>query len=61
MELLAGGVEGALLVFPSVVDQRATVLVGPIADELFRKKLSQRQELSQRRVFVHVPDDLSVQ
>ena len=53
VELATGGVERALLVFPAVVDQRATVLVDHIADELFRRKLSQR------RVIVHLPDDLS--
>ena len=35
VELAAGGVEGALLVFPAVVDQRAAVLVDYITDELF--------------------------
>src|SRR5450759_4951263 len=48
VELAAGGVEGALLVFPAVVDQRSAVLVDHIADKLFRS------DLSQRRVFVHV-------
>ena len=55
VELPAGGVEGALLIFPAVVDQRATILVYHIADELFCRKLSQR------RVIVHLPDDLSAQ
>src|SRR5450756_248201 len=55
VELAAGGVEGALLVFPAVVDQRSAVLVDHIADKLFRS------DLSQRRVFVHVADDLSAE
>ncbi|MCP4895501.1 MAG: hypothetical protein GY906_00885 [bacterium] len=55
MELPAGGVEGALLVFPAVVDQRAAVLMDHVADELFRRNLSQR------RIFVHVTDDLSAE
>ena len=55
MELPAGGVEGALLVFPAVVDQRSAVLVDHIADELFRG------DLSQGRVFVQVADDLSAE
>ena len=38
--LPAGGVEGALLVFPAVVDERAAVLVDHIADKLFRGDLS---------------------
>jgi hypothetical protein len=53
VELAAGGVEGALLVFPAVVNQRAAVLVDYIADELFRSNLPQM------RVFVHVANDLS--
>jgi len=36
----AGGVEGALLVFPAVVDQRAAVLMDYFADKLFRRVLS---------------------
>ena len=55
MELAAGGVEGALLVFPAVVDQRAAVLVDHIADKLLRG------ELSQTRLFVHVANDLSAE
>ena len=38
--LPAGGVEGALPVFPAVVDERAAVLVDHIADKLFRGDLS---------------------
>jgi hypothetical protein len=33
VKLAAGGVEGALLVFPAVVDQRPTVLMDHVADE----------------------------
>jgi hypothetical protein len=40
VELAAGGVEGALLVFPAVVDQRAAVLMDHVADKLFRRSLS---------------------
>ena len=53
MELAAGGVEGALLVFPTVVDQWATVLVDHITDKFICG------DLSQRGVVVHVADDLS--
>ncbi|MGA9057643.1 MAG: hypothetical protein WB763_14150 [Terriglobia bacterium] len=55
MEFAARGVEGALLIFPAVVDQRAAVLVDYIADELFSGYLSQR------RLFVHVANDLSAE
>ena len=55
MELPARGVEGTLLVFPAVVDQRSAVLVDYIADEFFGGFLSQR------RGFVHVADDLSAE
>ena len=55
VELPACGVEGALLVFPSVMDQRSTILVDHIPDKLFRS------DLSQRRLFVHVTDDLSAE
>ena len=40
VKLAAGGVEGALLVFPAVVDQRAAILMDHVADELFRGVLS---------------------
>ena len=40
VELPAGGVQGALLFFPAVVDQRSAVLVDHLADELFRGDLS---------------------
>ena len=53
VELPAGGIEGALLVFPAIVYQGAAVLVDHIADHLFRG------DLSQRRLFVQVADDLS--
>ena len=55
VEFSAGAVEGALLVFPAVVDQRSAVLVNHIADELFGRNLSQR------RFFVQVADDLSAE
>jgi hypothetical protein len=55
VKLAAGGVEGALLVFPAVVDQRAAVLMDYVADKLFRGALSQP------RLFVHVADDLSAE
>jgi hypothetical protein len=55
VELPARGVEGALLIFPDVMDQRPAVLVDYIADELFDGYLSQS------RVFVHVADDLSAE
>jgi hypothetical protein len=42
VEFAAGGVEGALLVFRAVVEQRAAVLVDHIAEKLFRSNLSQR-------------------
>ena len=55
MELPAGSVEGSLLVFPAVVDQRSAVVVDHFADELFGG------ELSQGRIFVQVADDLSAE
>ena len=55
VELPAGGVEGLLLVFPAVVDKRAAILVDYVADELFSGYLSQR------RIFVHVANDLSTE
>lgn len=36
VELATGGVEGALHVFPAVVDQRAAVLMDHVADKFFR-------------------------
>ena len=54
-KLAAGGIERTLLVFPAVVDQGAAVLVDHIADQLFYG------ELSQRRIFVQVADDLSAE
>ena len=53
VKLAAGGVEGALLVFTSVVNERTSVLMDCVADKSFRG------ELSQRRFFVDVADDLS--
>jgi len=55
VELAAGGVEGALLVFPAVVDQRSAILRDHVANKLFRGFLSQT------RLFVHVADDLSAE
>ena len=55
VEPAAGGVEGSLLVFRGVVDQRSAVLVDGIADELFGG------DLSQGRVLVQVADDLSAE
>ena len=55
VELATGGVEGALLVFPAVVNERTTVLVDHIANELFGG------HSSQRRLFVHVANDLSAE
>ena len=55
VELAARGVEGALLVFPAVVDERAAVLVDHIADKLFGGNLPQA------RFFVHVANDLSAE
>src|SRR5665647_3251641 len=55
VEFPARGVEGALVVFPAVMDQRSAVIVDYIANELVGGGLSQR------RVFVHVADDLSAE
>jgi hypothetical protein len=55
VELAAGGVEGALLVFPAVVDERPAVLIDHVANKLFRGTLSQT------RLVVHVADDLSAE
>ena len=44
-----------LLVFPAVVDQWAAILVDRLAEELFD------WDLSQRRIFVEVADDLSAE
>src|SRR5882762_8087009 len=55
VKLVAGGVEGALLVFPAVVDQRAAVLMNQVEDKLFHGALSQT------RLFVHIADDLSAE
>ena len=40
VKLAAGGVEGALFVFPAVVDQRPAVLMDHVADKLFGGALS---------------------
>ena len=37
MELAAGGIEGALLVFPSVVDEWPSFLIDHIEDKVFRR------------------------
>ena len=55
VEFAASGVEGSLLIFPAVVDERATVLVDHIEDELFGG------DLPQARLFVHVANDLSAE
>ena len=55
VEFPAGGIEGALLVFPAVVDERAAVLMDHVADKLFGGTLSQT------RLFVYVADDLSAE
>jgi len=55
VELATGRVEGALLVFPGVVDERAAVLVDHIADKLLGGNFPQRW------VFVHVANDLSAE
>ena len=55
VEFPAGGVEGSLLVFPAVMDQRAAVLVDDVADQLLGG------DFSQRRIIVHVADDLSAE
>jgi len=55
VELAAGRVEGALLVFPSVVNERTAVLMDYVADKSFRGKPSQRG------FFVDVADDLSAE
>ncbi|MGH7972962.1 MAG: hypothetical protein ACREIC_29960, partial [Limisphaerales bacterium] len=55
VELSAGGVEGSLLVLPTVMDQWAAVLVDNTADQLLGG------DLSQRGVIVCVADDLSAE
>ena len=55
MKLAAGGVEGALLVFPAVVDQWSAVFMDHVADKLGRGCLPQT------RVFVQVANDLSAE
>jgi transposase len=55
VELAAGRVEGTLLVFPSVVNERTAALIDYAADKSFRG------ELSQRGLFVDVADDLSAE
>jgi len=55
MEFAAGGIEGALLIFPAVVNERAAVLMDHLEDELFGGSLPQA------RLFVHVANDLSAE
>jgi hypothetical protein len=55
VELPAGGVEDALLVFQAVMDQWPAVLVDYIADELFRRLRFLEKG------FVHVANDLSAE
>jgi hypothetical protein len=50
VELPARGVEGTLLVFPAVVNERAAVLVDHVAKELFRGDLSLEKGLHSGRV-----------
>jgi hypothetical protein len=52
VEFAAGGVEGALLVRPAVMDQRPAVIMDHVEDQLFRGFLSETG------LFVHVADDL---
>ena len=55
MEFAAGRIEGALLLFRSVVDQWAAFGMNRIA------KKSLRSDLSQRRGVVQIADDFSTQ
>jgi len=55
VEFAAGGVEGALVFFRAVVNERATVVVNRVAEKLLSSLLSQRG------VEVEVADDLSAQ
>jgi len=55
MEFAAGRIEGSLLLFRAVVNQRAAVLVDDLAQKPFCL------DLSQGRVFMQVTDDLSAQ
>jgi 3-oxoacyl-[acyl-carrier protein] reductase len=55
VEFAAGGIEGTLLVFRTVMNERAAVLVDRIAEQPVRRPLSER------RVEVQVPDDFSTQ
>ena len=55
MEFAAGGVEGALVFFRAVVNERATVVVDRVAEKLLSSLLSERG------VVVEVADDLSAQ
>jgi hypothetical protein len=55
VEFAAGRVEGALRLLRAVVKQRATVVLDHIAQKTVGRNLSQR------RVFVQVADNLSAQ
>jgi hypothetical protein len=55
VEFAAGGVEGALVFFRAVVNERATVVVDRVAEKLLSSLFSERG------VVVEVADDLSAQ
>jgi hypothetical protein len=56
VKLAAGGIKGPLLLFcADAVDQRAALVVDYIEEDLFNVLLSQR------RVLVQIPDNLSAQ
>ena len=55
MEFAAGGVEGALVFFRAVVNERSAVVVNRVAEKLLSSLLSQRG------VVVEIADDLSAQ
>ena len=55
MEFAAGRVEGALLLLRAVIRQRAAILLDHIAQKTVGCNLSQR------RVFVQIANDLSAQ
>ena len=55
VEFAASGVEGALIFFRAVVNQRTTVVLDGVAEKFLGRLLSER------RVVVEVADDLSSQ
>src|SRR5207244_577310 len=55
VEFAAGGIEGALLVFPAIVNEPTAVLVDHINDELFGG------DIPQSRLLVPVANDLSAE